>query len=511
MGGDDDGVLVVLVEDDDLDPGGGAPLPGGPDDAAEAARVRSRHRRRLLAASAAGVLLAVTAVVGGAMALDEHRLRERRDALAALGVPLVDLAAPLDEVWRVEGESSPMALTDDVVVLQTPGGDMGSPALVAVATATGERLWERGSPASSCSSWNPAWNVDGDVPSYTIASAQVGALGPEPPTWLVCVSGDYWGLGASANAVTAVEVLALRDGEALATVEVDGAAVSMDLLGPDAVVLSVDGDGTLVATRMDLLTGESAWVVPLGKDGLDEEGGFAGWWAELRGGAWQLQGPDGTRLALDVATGAEREPDGALTYSPALLDLPDGGRVEMRYEVSSSADGYGLGVEHVAVIGPDGVERFSHEGSLWSPWLTDGSMSDRVVVAEPGQVASELVALDVEDGHVLWRQAMTTWSWGVVQVDGVAVAAGADVRGVDLSTGEERWRIEAGTSTVGYVTDGRRALAALTRPDGTSLVAVDIASGEQVWSLPLAQEPWWVIGAGDGVLVASGGATVLYR
>lgn len=498
----DGGVLIDLDDAEERDPG-----PGDLDPASEDVPRRARRRARALAVAGAVVVLGIVATVGGAAALDERRTRERREALEALGVPLVDLSAPLEQAWGHERDVWPIVTTADVLVVQEYGA--GGEEVVAYDAATGEPRWSREG-ADSCRGWAPTWSeVSGPVVG---GSPWETAFGPAEPTWVVCETGYAWDGLPRADAVTRVELLDLADGRLLGEVELPGALVAQTLLGDDAAITTVDDAGRMVTWGVGLLTGDVAWSTDVGTGGFDEHGVFTGMYPVVVGSALEVTVGDAEPVYLDLETGEPTTPRPAEAPYAARFVLAGGVVVTSAYETEVDEDGvYAIGAERTVVAGPDGVERFAVDGAVWTPLFSDGSLADRVVVQEYGGEYPTLVAYDVADGRELWRRATTDWDWAVLQVDGVAITSGERLAGIDLRTGEERWRTDAVVRTGGLVTDGTRVLALEVDTEGTWLAAYDVGSGARTWRVPTFRGAWMFSPAGPGVLVSGDGGTAMFR
>ncbi|GEN78577.1 outer membrane protein assembly factor BamB family protein [Actinotalea fermentans] len=532
-GGEGDTVPVDLVEVDSPDalrpplhavapgddPSGDPGSPGGSGgDPTPEARAH-RRRRRVLLAVGAGVVLAL-AVTGGVLtALDERRAEARWDALAERGMPLVDLSAPLEEVWRLPGGGWPMATTSEVMVLQTWDQVGGVNVWRAVDTATGEVAWERTEPGDGwCSQWNPQWSdLTSEEAMVAFAFAAAGGGVPDA-SMLICSSGPgFGGELPAAGEQSTLTVLDVRSGAELASVDLPGALVTFDPVEEDLVAATVTPEGAIQLTRRPLAGGPPVWSTTTEVMAVDDDGYYAGAWPSLYDGTVLLLAPGGGLVeAIDMDTGEPTTAEVELpTASGGWQVLPDGTRVDMSYGDILQEDGvsYVVGDPSVTVTGPDGTERFEAPGGLWSPWYTDGSLPDRILVGSTGDngTGGSLSALDVVTGDELWTVPMR-WSTALVQVDGVAVAGSGYAAGVDLRTGEELWQHRATLSgAVSPVTDGSRVVLPTTDGAVTSLVAREIRSGAETWRVPTLSNIQLLNVVGDGVLVGNDTELVYYR
>lgn len=531
-GGEGDTVPVDLIEVDSpdalrppphlVDAGegrSGAPGdPGGQDGESAEARAH-RRRRRVLLAVGAGVVVAL-AVTGGVLtALDERRADARWDALAERGMPLVDLTAPLTEVWRVPGNGWPMATTAEVLVLQI--WDQASATILwrGVEVATGEVAWERAEPGDGwCSQWNPEWS---DLASEEagLAVAYAAGVGAVPDaSMLVCSSGPGFGGQLPAPGTrSSLTVLDVRSGAELGSVEVRGALVTFETIEEDLVTATITPEGAVQLTRSPLAGGPAVWSTTTDAMALDDDGYYVGAWPTLYDGQVVLVSPEGVPIeTIDADTGEPTTGEVELpTASGGWMLLADGSRAEVSYGDIRQEDGvsYVLGGPSVTVTAADGTERFEVPGGLWSPWYTDGSLPDRILVGRTGDAGTggTLRALDVATGDEMWSVPLR-WSTALVQVDGVAVAGSGYAAGVDLRTGEELWQHRATLSgAVSPVTDGSRIALPTTDGGVTSLVAREIRTGAEAWRVPTLSNIQLLGVVGGGVLVGNDMELAYYR
>ncbi len=467
----------------------------------------------VLALGATGLVLAV---------LDSRRADARWDALAELGWPLVDLGEPVAEVWRTDvGGGWPTVVTSDVVVVEEWSPTASGSTWRALDVTTGATVWEHQARGSGwCSPWNPEWSeLDEGALGYGPAQVALGLTGRVDPTLLLCSDASFSGALPQPGETSSLRVLDLAGGREVDVV-VEGSLLSHDPVGGDVIVTAVLADGTLGLTRAGLRTGADVWaratdVVVVGPDGV-----FLGSWPTVRDGVVLVAGSDGEIDAvLDAETGepATTVPE-AMDVQAGLagrLTLPDGSVAIVDYEITPMGDGSGsylVGEPAVTVQGPDGAERFSVRGELWSPVFTDGSMADRVLVRGPGEgESSRVVALDVVTGEELWT-TRAGWSSTLLQVDGVAVSGSGFISGIDLRTGEELWEHRGSNADLTMpVTDGSRLAVPVAEDGATFLVALDIRSGAEAWRVPTISDVQAVSVVDGGVLLGNGTTFVLYR
>lgn len=518
-GGDDDTVPVDLIEVDSLD----ALLPDGDVDGEpvgaplvhDAGTGRRRRRRRQIGVSAAVVL--ALAGTGVAMnVLDERRADARWEALAARGLPLVHLGSPLEEAWRLEYGGYPMSTSGDVMVLQGWDPTSVSNPWRAVDLVTGEVIWERTDlGAGWCTQWNPAWSrIDpADVGTLRSVLGVTGAS-PAPPTILICADAGFSGEVPAPGATAAVRVVEIVTGRDVGSVVVEGSVLSFDPADEDLVVSSVAADGTIHLARVPLDGGAVRWEVDTRVAAVDADGIYVGPYPQVVDGLMYLVSQTGELLeVLSVETGetVADAPDPPV-LSMGRLAMPDGSTVEAFYPGMLYVGDSGSSDEPtVTVTGPDGEERFTAEGELWTPFFSDGSMADRIVVTRYGQGESSLVALDLETGEELWT-SRAPWSATMLQVDGVVVTGSGYLSTIDLRTGEKIWEHQTGADIgVAPVTDGSRILIPAFGEGQMALAAIDIRTGAEAWRIPTVSGIQMVIPVDGGVLVGTDSAFVMYR
>ncbi len=517
-GSDDDTVSVDLIEVDTpealgvVGDGPGGPLDAEPTPGA-GPEPRPRGRGRIAVSAAVVLALAGAGVVLGI--LDDHRADARRDALAARGLPLVDLGSPVTEEWRLEYGGYPVAVSGDVLVVEAWDPALGSRnPWRGIDLVTGEVLWERPDVSDGwCTAWNPAWPEDtADVGTFQTLVGSTGTPLP-PATLLACTDAGFGGQVPAPGVASTVRLIDIATGGDVAEVRVEGDLLSFDRVGGDAVVASVVADGTIDLVRVPLLGGDVRWEADADVPALDPEGASMVPWPQLFDGLLYLVSPEGT--LLDVRSVDTGEPAHVPQEAPVLnvgrVVLDDGTAVEMSYPGTLVLGGeVADAVPTVTVTGPGGEERFSVEGELWMPPFSDGSMADRVVVSLWARGASSLVALDVETGEELWT-SRAPWSSPVLQVDGLVVTGSGYLSAVDLRTGEEVWeRPAAADVAVAPVTDGTRILVPITDRGTTSLTALDVRTGAEVWRGPTVHGLQLFVPMAGGVLVGTESTLLMY-
>lgn len=482
---DDDIVRLDLVEVDSAEGAGDGPAPGG------------RLLRGWRGAVVAGSVVLVLAAVGGVLVLGDARESEdRREAIERAGLPFVDLAAPLTEAWRLE-DSWLAATTAEVLVVGS-----GSPSATVwrgVDPVTGRIRWEVPGADGWCRAWDP-----GD-PGAGPSAASSG------PTLLAVVDARFDGALPTGAAGTDVRVLDLATGQERAVLLFPGDVVSIEPVGESVVAVAVGMDGAFAVTRTDL-AGRSAWTArtPFSTVG---QAAVPALDVAVVEGVVSLLTFDGVPVAaFDLETGAALEPDVTGLSAPAgRLLLADGGRAETLVSAQRLSDArYYLGEPAVVVRDADGSVRFRADGRLLVPAFADDVAPDRLLVSRTGDAGSELVALDAGTGDVLWSAPEPALGLRL-QVAGVVVHESDGVVALDATSGDRLWQHEALVGLPGRpVTDGTRILVATDGDGGRELVALDLRTGTEAWSVP-APAVTSLEAVPGGVVVGTRDALIAYR
>lgn len=275
---------------------------------------------------------------------------------------------------------------------------------------------------------------------------------------------------------------------------------SSDLVAADGVLVTGNTSGQGGTFAYDLASGKLLWSVPGHiRGGPAVSGGFAFAVNDTRE-RYQF-----ALRKLDLRTGKA-------AWSAAEEDLGnhDGPPVVVGDTVVVTSRNRVIGGYDVA----SGARRWQHTDVQ----VCDGRLSaaDGVVFLSGGLAgtAHTLTALDAATGATRWGVALTTTD-GKGCGTGTAVAGGLVVTGLgrdvvahDAATGERRWGLMAARTV-----EGRREDLALARmvvtggvayvASRTVVVGVDVATGRQVFSLPLpgtADLASIAMRAADGVL-----------
>jgi hypothetical protein len=514
-----DAFVFDLVEDDAAVAGvptgaaGGAtagttedPAEGARDGALDPAASGSPGRRRRATAQAAAVL---AIVLGTGLAVDGIRDHTRIERMRDLPRGVVDVSAPLGQRWVWAGTVGPgerttdVAVLDDLLVLESDDG------LVALDPASGEETWT--------------------VPLHE--DADCGPMAPPasaapPATALVCLQGT----GGDR------EVIAVRpDGTTSRPRALDAADTRRygpPHAGPDGTVLRARRVGPLSAVDLGDAActdqGECTGTVEAGRDLVlraeDAATGAERWRVTVPfqeagaaqcsltyGGSWA-----GSESRLVISGQLTPDAFGA-RVAAGLVDLDGCG-----IDASVTSDGVVLGAEIEPGMGGvtrlgaaryagtsfDGVARatlYAADGDVvgeitgypLSPMA--GDEAGPVTLLAVDEHARRLRAYE-QDGAPRWDIALQSGSQRfVAQVgDTAVVTTGAgSVRGLDLTTGAERWVWDGSAAAFaddgGYFgnvhvvqafTDGESVLLLTESDTGTGtqgLVALDAASGAMLW------------------------------
>ncbi|MFI2104246.1 PQQ-binding-like beta-propeller repeat protein [Isoptericola sp. NPDC019693] len=524
----------------DLDPDDAEDYPGELPPSSEAApepltwrraldRARGALQGRRLVAAVVVVAAALTAVV-----VDTAGDRGRLAALRAAPGGVLDLSAEPHEVWRVEAEGSVpgglMAMAGGLVVAQHQD------ALLGLDVETGERHWRVGLPsgASSCGPGMQLWT---------------GGVQADTADRVVCVTASTDGTADGDPVRRSTVTVVDADGTVQGTREVagspetlypggDGTLVSVEWVGEaspvdprvadDVVAGTADAgaipDGYDLRVRVeDAVTGERRWQQTVRYDGgvdpsmcvrWSDDGTTSG--VDLRGGV-QTMVTDRVLWLGGCGIDAWFTPEGVRLDRPGDPGTFDGFAVEPLTGGGYVArtDANGLRAEAATadrLLRDDGSEVRQVRGRYLVPLSTDGG-GDRVHLARRGDVTVG----SSPDGSELWRTEVRSTSL-LVRTAQVAVVVdeGRRVYGLDLGTGDVLWvrpDLVEGLDAMGAYgpqfvdaafTDGRLAAFVVpdyARGDVVHWVALDAASGRQLWQVELGGEGWGVQLAVAGRLV----------
>lgn len=483
--------------------------PAGEDAGTDVPRVPGGPNRWLRTSAPVAAVLAIA--LGTGYALDGVREAERIDRITGVTGGVVDVSAPLEELWEWDGD----------VGSSGGGEDRGGPQVsmvgdLLVFVSAGELL------ALDSASGAQAWTVPlGDAPD--------------------CGPGGYPGWEDIATEIVVCLQGAETEREAI-TVGVDGVLSEPRALdaeddqrygtarpGPDGTVLRAERVGPLSAVDLgdaDCTTGDTCTgTVEAGRDiVLRAEDAVTG---AVR---WTVTAPFVATSAASCNPwrGAAWGGDPDLTEDHGLLN-PDafGARITSRLVhlfgcgVNASVTSDGMVLQGVGDSVTSRIDRLSTGGYVASG---SGPTTQAVVYSADGEaleeVAGNVYEARVVDGSgmlLAWRESADRlraydadgtlrWEgaprWANAQFaaevgeTAVVVVERGLASGLDVATGDARWvqdLSEGAGARSGDLylyqafTDGRHALLLLRNEAGSfELVSLDIASGEVAWHEPMA-------------------------
>ena len=340
--------------------------------------------------------------------------------------------------------------------------DASTGSLHRVDPATGEVIWTA-SPT--------AGEVAGDGRCFTVGE------GPDTvDADLVACVAERRGLRGPGGATAQVElaVVEVDSGRVQLALAGEGALVTAEPVGRDLLFAVALPDGRLRAARWDLAAG-----VPL--------------WDYLSAGRV---------LGSDAATGhdVERRPDSLTVGSVALdlrtgeeLDAEEARRTPLRYEEHALPGGaratwawWPDGLDGRGEVTWDGPGRvFPLPGPPLPPAITDGSQA-RTLLAMTAD-GKRLRGLDLRTGRTRWSHPAVSGSpvRATAQVAGVTLLDdGATVTAIEVSSGDSLWSapVSSGVAPGPAMTDGELVLLPVRGGDSAVwLVARRLADGGEVW------------------------------
>jgi hypothetical protein len=521
---DEGGAFVFDLVDDEL-AGGGAPsasgrdglADGGPDGGdpdgvvpeAGGAPPLDALGRRLRTLAPVAAMLAIA--LGTGFAVDGMRDAARIERIREMPGGVVDVSAPLEEVWAWEGqvgaedsmEGFATADLQGVLAFRSEG------ALVGLDPASGERAW--------------SVPLGEDPECGPLAYPGMERLATSS---IVCLQGA----GAAREAIAVGPGGVVSEPRALDAA--DDRRYGTPRPGPDGTVLRAKRIGPESAmdvgdARCAVLTGECSGTVEAGRDLLlraeDAATGELRWsvtvpfrataagnctsWGGFPWGGWEELSADGA-LAPDVfgaqigagivdlwgcgiwaavtADGVPLRTD-AVPGSATVFAVGNGGYATTTFDRAESEGG-----ERTTLFDSDGDVVGEIPGYATGPQATDGA--DAATLLGYGESGYRMLSYEA-DGTERWDVAVQEGSPEfLAQVAGTMVTASwtGSVHGFDLATGEERWTWEPGEIPEaasfgnGYAskafTDGRFVLLLLHSEAGsTELASLDVTSGESAW------------------------------
>ena len=440
------------------------------DTAAEhrAARRATRHRRRTVAGIAAAAVL-----VAGVNVVEAAREQRRNELLAALPGTVAGLAEPLTVSWETTVVPTD-GIAHDLVISAEGAGRLGE--LVAIDVATGERRWSVPRGSSGTADW---------------CEGGIGTL--EEPLVLCWRNASVLPgvVGAEAFVSPRLVVLDAADGSIVAEHVRDVPAAGHGVVDGDLVAATRDGSSVRVV-RLDPVTLEERWSVDLPLVAQLVDGSFSAFLRVDDHGV-VLTGP--TTVVLDADDGSTLaewhvDPDAPGVSTWVTTQILTGADVVTTDRGFAAWDQVVDGVR--GPVGrwyaPDGTPGPAIEGFLAEPEVTDGSAPDVVLLRDAA--GTELSGVDVTTGEVRWTVEMGTHV--LLRREGEVVVAEVDgLRALDLTSGEERWRVVTPglDPAVGTVTDGRQVVVAVRDGGRWVLQAVELDDGRTIWTA--AAPPWF--------------------
>lgn len=407
------GLIEVELDDDPLPP-------------PKVRKVRppwSLRRWSRVAAALAVVLVVATGVVGADAA--------RRSGRGGVQGFASDLAVPRHELWHQEFVVA-IAVTEDLVLVQTPGGD-GVRALRAADGGT-------------------AWSVKGGSCSVVALDSDIG--------WIV-------GSGATRLSdprdlrVTCVQYGTPDEGTVL--YDMTGAVLARldatDVMPVGSRLVEVRPDEGAVAGAT-----VRAWSASDGVPLWDRH--YGGVEATLGWGTTgdELTLPTGTgSVMIDLATGETRAAPSDAPEVTVHVAVPEG-------TLTSTIGRQGFGI---TLVGTDGVTRWSRTDAAYLPTETSAPGADAILLAADADGA--IVALDAATGDELWRASGLALQV-LVHVPGIAVVAGDPGAVLDDRTGDVLWTVPSGEQVTAT---SDRELVLLQSPATHELVVRDLRTGRE--------------------------------
>jgi len=478
---------------DDDEPGPGEAPSGGPN-----------RRLRMLAPVA--TVLAIG--LGTGFAVDSARDGARMERIRDVHGGVVDVTAPLEEMWAWDGSVGPfggmsegrwneVAVLGDLLAFQS--GDH----LVALDPETGDEAWRvRLGEDPDCGPQGSAgW-------SEAVTLRLVCLVGPGTDRVARVVGPD--GAVSAERALDAADTRrygAARPGP-------DGTVLRAERVGPEPPADANDAEctnpgectGTVEAGRdlrlraEDAATGEERWslTVPFRSTRADQ---CTNWYAMSWDGSENMVDLDdmidsdgfGARITGDLVQLYGCGIEAAVTRDGALLGTeiePGTGGVDgLR---TGGYVGYSFdGTMGTTLYDADGEVVGEIDGYALQPTAVDGVGPDTLLAS--GEVGGRLRAY-APDGTLRWDvPTPADAQLFLAQAGGTAIvqSGAGKVRGLDLATGAERWAWDPSRPGEGHAgelyvsrafTDGLSVLLVIeTSYGGTGLVALDAVSGEVAW------------------------------
>jgi len=281
----------------------------------------------------------------------------------------------------------------------------------------------------------------------------------EAPGVVVCAATET-ARAADPDRTVTVTVLDPATGEERVRLQRPGSLLGGHLVGDDVVLALAQPDGSLLVERFDPASGATRWAY---RSPVRVLFGDVSNLQSLHWRTDELVVVALQWLALDLETGEEtdRVPQTDATFHwTESVDLANGSTATWQ----AGLDFYGEPFQGGVVLGADGSERFALPAPAWNTEIDDRSAPGILLVLTPG-AEGELRGLDARTGELLWRAESIKVRQALARVGGVAlVRDGSSVVAVRITDGRELWRV---------VTEQPRDVEALTDGDVILLVGRD--------------------------------------
>ncbi|MCB2175569.1 MAG: PQQ-binding-like beta-propeller repeat protein [Actinomycetales bacterium] len=412
------GLIEVELDDD--------PLP--PPRVRKARPPWSLRRWSWVAATLAVVLVVATGVIGADAA--------RRSGRGGVPGFASDLAVPRHEFWHQDFVVA-VAVTEDLVLVQTPGGD----GIRAVRVADGTTAWAVES--GNCS----VVPLDGGIGWL----AGVGAMHVSDPKDLRVGCTQYGPQDQGS-------VLYDMTGATVARID----STDVQQMGSRLVEVRPDEGAVAGVTVRVWSAADGAPLWDRHYDGVDATAGVM-----VAGDALTFPAGEGF-VSIDLATG---ESHAAASEDPQLtvdVGVPYG-------TVTSTAGPQGF---HVTLVGTDGATRWSRNDAAYLPTETSAPGAEAVLLAAGTDGA--IIALDAATGDELWSAPGLALQV-LVHVPGIAVVAGEPGTVRDDRTGDVLWTVPSGEQ---LTATSDRELVLLRSAETNEFVVRDLRTGHEVQRYP---------------------------
>ncbi|MFI2103584.1 PQQ-binding-like beta-propeller repeat protein [Isoptericola sp. NPDC019693] len=459
-------------------------------------RTLSRRGRAAVAAGTAVVVVAAATAVVAPGLLDARAERLRAEAVQGLPGAVGNLSEPLAETWDLANASGALVALSGGTLLTTDATSVS-----ALDAGTGEEVWHR------------------EIGTYPTCGPQEGYpidLGP-PADVVVCLSGDGDDRTVTVLDATGTVVGERSIGPARADPYDDGTGAT-----PGEAPVVVPAGGGALAVVEGITDTSAPWpsddlpdADTLGRlraDGWEDptlrvEDALTG---ELRGEAsLQLRPQDLAQCGMTQDQGSDPElilsPSVSATSSlvtlsvcgAAVLVTSDGVVVDTGSGGAWARPLPGGGTvvvgEESTVLGRDGDVVTTLPGFLIPPTVDDDPDGPYLVLAGAGTAGGQFrLAAVGADGDEAWSAPVPEPGGVLARVSGVVVVQDGDALvALDAATGTEVWVREdllrpsgygSGDWVAGAVTDGTRLLVGIGG-DGARhrLVTLDLRDGSTVW------------------------------